>query len=252
MPGAPQPPPRFAGRRLHDVDLSGARLYAPNLEGARLTDAWLRDAELSGVIEGLRVNGVEVAPLIRAELDRRFPERVRLRATDPAGLAGAWTLVEEVWKRTIAGARALPEARLQERVDEEWSLVETLRHLIFTTDSWFGRMVRGRPHPYHPWGVAPSFLHGGAGLGLDPAASPSLDEVLAVRQARSQEVRDAIATITPQELTRRCVPPVAPGYPTEPATVLQCLHVLLDEEWEHSRYAERDLEKLGAGPPEPT
>lgn len=228
------------------MDFSGARLYAPNLEGARLIDAWLRNAELSGVIDGLRVNGVEVGPLIAAELDRRFPERVQLRATDPAGLSSAWALVEDRWRRTLARARTLPEARLYERVDEEWSFVETLRHLLFATDSWFGRMVRQRPRPYHPWGVAPSFLRDGSPFGLEVGASPSLDEVLAVRQGRMQEVRDAIATLTPAELGRRCVPPADPGYPTEPATVLSCLHVLMDEEWEHSRYAERDLEKLEA------
>jgi hypothetical protein len=30
--------------------------------------------------------------------------------------------------------------------------------------------------------------------------------------------------------------------------VLRCLHVLLDEEWEHSHYADRDLGKLGPRP----
>lgn len=28
-----------------------------------------------------------------------------------------------------------------ERVDDEWSLVETLRHLVFAADVWMGRMI---------------------------------------------------------------------------------------------------------------
>jgi hypothetical protein len=78
------------GRRLDDADFSGARLHGPNFEGTRITDGWLRNADISGVIDGLRVNGVDVAPLVQAELDRRFPQRVKLRATDPQGLAEAW------------------------------------------------------------------------------------------------------------------------------------------------------------------
>ena len=30
--------------------------------------------------------------------------------------------------------------------------------------------------------------------------------------------------------------------------MLECLHVILDEEWEHNRYANRDLDVLAARP----
>src|SRR5947209_19714777 len=126
----------YRGERLDDADFSHARLHSTNLEGTRITDGWLRNADISGYIDGLRVNGVEVAPLVEAELDRRFPERVRLRAVDPQGLADAWTLIEEVWRTTVGRAQTLPEALLSQRVDDDWSFVETLRHLIFATDTW--------------------------------------------------------------------------------------------------------------------
>jgi uncharacterized protein YjbI with pentapeptide repeats len=92
----------FRGVRLDDADFSGARLHSPNFEGTRITDGWLREAEISGFIAGLRVNGVEVAPLVEAELDRCFPERVKLRARDPQGLADAWAMIEDVWRTTVA------------------------------------------------------------------------------------------------------------------------------------------------------
>lgn len=236
----------FRGERLDDVDFSGARLHSPNLAGTRITDGFLNGADISGYIDGLRVNGVEVAPLVEAELDRRFPERVKLRAADPQGLDDAWTMIEEVWETTVARARALPEPLLNERADDDWSFVETLRHLTMATDAWLFRMVRHVPRPYHPWGLAGSFLTDPASLGLDYEASPSLDEVLAVRRERMDAVKETMAALTSEEPERVCVPPETPGHPEEARSVLHCLHVILDEEWEHSRYANRDLAVLEA------
>src|SRR5579859_7426140 len=197
----------FRGERLDDADFSGARLHSPNFEGTRITDGWLRNADISADIDGLRVNGIEVAPLVEAELDRRFPQRVKLRAVDPQGLVEAWALIEDVWRTTVARARTLPEPLLFERVDDDWSFVETLRHLILATDTWLIRMVRHVPRPYHPWGLAGSFLTDPAGLGLEYDAHPSLDEVLAVRRDRMDAVKETIAALTSEELERVCVPP---------------------------------------------
>jgi len=236
--------PSLSGARIEDADFSNARLHAANFEGAKLTDAWFYGADISGDLEGLRLNGVEVAPLVAAELDRLFPERVKLRATTPDGLAEAWAMVEETWQATLARARALPEPSLFERVDDEWSFVETLRHLIMATDSWLRRMIKGIERPYHPWGVAGSWLTNPTSWGIDPAADPSLDEVIAVRRERVDEVKQTIASATPEELERICVPPATPGHPSNPRSVLACLHVILNEEWEHNQYCVRDLASL--------
>jgi len=240
--------PSLPGARIEDADFSGARLHAPNFEGVKMTDAWFYGADISGDLEGLRLNGVEVAPLVMAELERRFPERAKLRATDPAGLAEAWAMIEDRWQATVARARALPERSLFQRVDDEWSFVETLRHLVLATDCWLRRMVKGIDRPYHPWGLAGSWLSDPAGWGIDPAADPALDEVLALRRERMDEVRATIAAATPEELERVCRPPEAPGHPNQPHTVRECLHVILDEEWEHNRYAVRDLDLLETRP----
>jgi len=238
----------FAGVRLEDADFSRARLHSPSFEGTRITDAWFFNADISGDLEGLRLNGVEVAPLVEAELDRRFPERAKLRASDPPGLAEAWATLEEIWRTNLARAQALPEPALFERVDDEWSFVETLRHLILATDCWLLRTVKQLARPYHPWGVAGSWLTDPASLGIDPHATPSFLEVLAVRRGRVDMVRETIAGLTAGELERVCVPPDAPGHPREAHTVLHCLHVILNEEWQHSSYANRDLDIIQSRP----
>lgn len=237
--------PALPGARLEDADFSSARLHAPNFEGAKITDAWFYGADISGDLEGLRLNGVEVGPLVTAELERRFPERATLRAADPEGLAEAWTMIEGMWLATAARALELPEPLLYERVDDEWSFVETLRHLVLATDCWLRRMVKGMDRPYHPWGLAGSWLSDPSSWGIDPEAAPSLEEVLALRRERMDEVGQAIRGVSARELERVCVPPESPGHPTREHSVRACLHVILNEEWEHNRYAERDLDILG-------
>jgi len=54
-------------------------------------------------------------------------------------------------------------------------------------------------------------------------------------------VRDFLATVTAEELTATRKNPWAPHYPE---TTLSCLHVILEEEWEHLRYAVRDLDTI--------
>src|SRR3954462_11163180 len=213
--------PSLAGARIEDADFSGARLHAPNFEGAKITDAWFYGADISGDLEGLRLNGIAAAPLGTAELERLSPERAKLRATDPDGLAEAWATVEDTWQSTLARARALPQPSLSARVDDQGSFVETLRHLVMATDCWLRRMIKGIDRPYHPWGLAGSWLTDPAGWGIDPAADPSLEDVLRVRRARMDEVQQTIATVTPEELARTCIPPATPGHPDAPHTVLQ-------------------------------
>ena len=238
----------FRGARLDDPDFSDARLHGASFEGARLTEVWLGnariEANISGSLDGLRINGVEIAPLVEAELDRQYPDRVKLRATDPSGLLKGWTMVEDVWRTTTERAQRHPRAVLHGRVDDDWSFVETLRHLIFAHDCWLNRMVRGEPHPYHQWGLAGPWLSNPSELDIDPIATPSFDEVLQVRHERLDVARATYGALTPTELDRVCVPPDTPGHPMDPHTVRECVQTILEEEWEHARYANRDLDAL--------
>ena len=64
-----------------------------------------------------------------------------------------------------------------------------------------------------------------------------------VRAGRVAMVRDFLAAVTPDELAKRRKNPHDPQYPE---TTLSCLHVILEEEWEHHRYAVRDLDAIEA------
>jgi hypothetical protein len=84
---------------------------------------------------------------------------------------------------------------------------------------------------------------------FDEDADPSLEEVLAMRAQRQAIVGSVIAGLTDEELQRTTDPNPAPGYPKDTVhPVGRCLGAIVNEEWEHSTFAERDLAKLEARP----
>jgi uncharacterized protein YjbI with pentapeptide repeats len=191
---------------FRDADLSGAVFRETDLTGVRMHGVLLVDVELSGLVQGLVVNEVEVGTLIEDELDRRHPERVWLRAGDPDGLRRGWSLLEQLWADTVERIGRLPEEQRQRRVDGEWSAVETLRHLVFVIDSWFSHEVLRADHPFHPWGKGPDFVPALEAMGIDRDASPTFDEVLAVRLDRQATIRNWLATATSDDLERTTAP----------------------------------------------
>jgi uncharacterized protein YjbI with pentapeptide repeats len=103
----------LAGASFDHVDLSGASFYEIDLTGVKIRGAYLRDVDIGGDLDGMRVNGVDVGPLIEAELDRRHPERAKLRPTDAAGFREAWDVIERLWAETVGGAQQLDPALLR-------------------------------------------------------------------------------------------------------------------------------------------
>ena len=61
------------------------------------------------------------------------------------------------------------------------------------------------------------------------------------RGDRQGMVRDFLEEVRPEELAEERANPHAPEHPE---TVLSCLRTILEEEWEHHRYAVRDLDAL--------
>jgi hypothetical protein len=230
----------YRGAEFGDVDMSGATFRETDLSNVRMRGVVLFNADIDGAIDGLKVNGVEVQPLIEAELDRRHPERVVLRPTTPEGVVAACYVLESIWTPTVE--RAVELDAVDRSVDGEWSLAQTLRHLVFVTDAWFGHAVQGEPRPYHPLGLTASFDRGAATYGLDTAATPTLDEVLEARSSRLARLREFGASATQDDLDRLREPNPVPGYPPPKArTAIECLHVIFSDEWLHHRFAARDL-----------
>jgi uncharacterized protein YjbI with pentapeptide repeats len=231
--------------QFHDVVLTGARFRWVDLSGAVIRGALLANVDINGQIENLRINGVDVAPLVEAELNRRYPDRVKMRPSDAAGYREAWDSLERLWGETVERARGLDPELLHERVDGEWSFIETLRHLVFATDAWVRRAFLGEPSPWDPLGLPHDEMPASTPVPRDRDARPSLDEVLALRADRMGTVRRVFAELTDAELAGMTVPVIAPGYPEpESFTVRRCLGAILNEEWEHRLYAERDLDVL--------
>jgi len=150
------------------------------------------------------------------------------------------------WDAVVRRARALPEDLLHERVDGEWSFIETLRHLVFATDAWVLRAVLGDPGALPP---ARSGAQRDAGRHPSSTAQPgrptSLEEILAVRTDRMAAVARVLHELTDERLEKMTLPVLEPGYPeSESFAVRRCLGAVVNEEWLHREYAERDLAGL--------
>jgi hypothetical protein len=230
---------------FREVSFRDARFEDVDLTGVVVSGAYLVDLELTGEFRNLVVNGIDVVPLVEAELDRRYPERPVMRPTDPAGFRVAWDTLERLWSETVGRARRLDPALLHERVDGEWSFIETQRHLVFATDAWINRALLGDPAPWHPLDLPHDDMPDEPSVPRDQEARPSLDEVLAVRAERQAVVRRVIEGLTDDQLAAATTPVTEPGYPESVSFPVQrCVGCIVDEEFWHRTYAERDLAVL--------
>jgi DinB superfamily/Pentapeptide repeats (8 copies) len=239
---------RMRGAQLRNVDLSEADFRDVNFTRAVMRGVELVDVEIDGYIRNLTINEIDVVPLVNAELERRYPELVKLRPKEPAGFREAWDVLEGLWAGTVERAGQLDPALLHESVNEEWSFIETLRHLVFATDCWVKRAILGDPAPWHPLDLPHDQMPDTTAVPRDRTVQPSLDEVLELRRDRMATVRGVVDDLTEESLDARTEPVDAPGWPP-PASyaVGECLLTVFDEEWSHRRYAERDLTILESG-----
>jgi Pentapeptide repeats (8 copies)/DinB superfamily len=178
----------LAGAELRAVDMSGAVFRGVDLTGVVMRGVELVNADIYGEIVNLTVNGVDIGPLVEAELDRRYPDRAAMRPAGPAGFRQAWDTLERLWGQTVARARRLPP-----------------------------------------------------------------EVVLELRRDRMATVRQVIEGLTDAALDGHTEPVHGPGWP-QPRSypVRECLLCILNEEWEHRLYAERDLAVLESRRPDVT
>ncbi|MEM8620727.1 MAG: DinB family protein [Actinomycetota bacterium] len=222
----------FKGASLRGCDLSAVTMRSVDVNGL--------DIDGQDLLFGtLIVNGVDVVPLVDAELNRRFPGRELQSATTPDGLREGWVAVQAAWETTVKStARDLVDAR----VDDEWSLAETLRHLVLVTDAWLRGAIMRVDQPFHEIGqIFTSAPEMGFDMSIFRSDVPSFDEVLAVRAERQQMLTDFLATVRPEFLAEQRNNPWGADWQL---AVSDCVRVILEEEWAHLRYVRRDLEML--------
>lgn len=245
---------RFTG------DLRGAEFRDASLRGARFVSADLSEVVMRGILieraeidspwlvesgEPLLVNGVDVTAYVDAQLDLRFPGRELRRAADPAGLLAAWAVLEESWAQAVARAEAMPAGTVDVSVADEWTFAQTLRHLVMAIDTWLRKAVLEIEQPYHPLGLAHAeFEADGNDVSVFSDRTPTFAEVLDAWGERRTMVRDHLSGLDDAALDQ---PRRNPHDPEHTESVRSCLHTILEESWEHLRYAVRDLDAIEAG-----
>jgi hypothetical protein len=219
----------FKGASVRFSDFSGVTMRGGDVAGL--------DIDSHDLFFGsLFVNGVDVVPLVDAELNRQFPGRELQKAQTPQGLREGWVAVQAAWQMTVA---ATPPELVDAHVEDEWSLAQTLRHLILATDAWLRGGILRIQQPFHEIG---QIFTGAEDMGFDMSvfrvAPATFEEVLAVRAERQLLVTDFLATVTEELLAEDREDPW--GGEWHPS-VGDCIRVILEEEWAHLRYIRRDL-----------
>jgi uncharacterized damage-inducible protein DinB len=163
----------------------------------------------------------------------------------PEAFRRAWADLERLWAETTEKALALGEDRLHESVDGEWSFVQTLRHLVYASDLWVFSVVQGVPDAYDPLDLPfDGYARFPNPIPYERDLRPSLADVLTLRADRVARVRAFLDELTQQQIDstvafRSESWPFDEDFPVGP-----CLATVVNEEWHHRTYAERDLAKL--------
>ena len=228
----------LAGAVFCGADLSGARFRDVNLTNAKISHAWFVNVDIDALVDNVVINGVDVTTYVN-ERDPWYPLRAMLRPSTPDEMRTTWAALGDEWEKTIAVANALPEAALHSSVNEEWSFVQTLQHLVFAMDKWFTAPIL--KENFHPIGLPNTGSVDFPWPGLDYNLTPSVSETLAVRTNRAKRLRGYLSSVAMTEFTRP-IDVLENG--TNP--LQECIHTVLEEEFWHNRYARRDLAQLGA------
>jgi DinB superfamily/Pentapeptide repeats (8 copies) len=228
----------LAGAVFWGADLSGARFRDVNLTGATISHAWLVNVDIDALVDKVVINGVDVTAYVN-ERDPWYPLRAMLRPSNPQDMRATWAALGDEWAKTVTLAGTLPEDRLHESVNDEWSFVQTLRHLVFAMDKWFTAPVLGEA--FDPIGLPNTGSVGFPWPGLDYDQTPTFSDALAVRSDRAERFDGYLATVATTDFTR-------PIDVLENGTnsLQECIYTVFEEEFWHNRYARRDLAELHA------
>ena len=233
---------------FEDRDLAESVFWGVNLRGAMFRDADLSDTtffhttwnnvHIDGEIDRLVVNGVDVTDFVNSR-DRWYPLRTQLMPTTEEGIRASWAALSEEWSRLLDAVSKADASVTDVSVNGEWSLRDTLRHLLFAMDKWFTLPLLGE-REYLSIGLPNLGSQSRPWLGIDLTLQPAFDDVLAVRTAQHQRFEEFLSA-----LDLGALPDTVEIDENGEVPSLLCFHVVLEEEFEHLRYALRDLATLG-------
>lgn len=233
----------FEGATFVRTSFKAATMRACDLSGVTMRSADVHGLDIDGpdlLFGSLLVNGIDVVPLVEAELNRQFPGRELQTAQTLERLRDGWVAVQSAWATTVTDT---PPEMVDAHIDDEWSLAQTLRHLVLVTDAWLRGGIMGIDQPFHDIGqIFSSAPEMGFDMSIFRTEVPTLAEILEVRTERQQMVTDFLTDVTQELLTEARDNPWGVGdwHPT----VGDCVRVILEEEWAHLRYIRRDLALL--------
>lgn len=238
------------GEEFEDRDLSESVFWGVNLRKGTFRDAdfsgstffhteW-RDVSIDGVIDRLVVNGVDVTSYVNQN-DAWYPLRIQLSPESVEDMRATWEVLCREWERLFDRLSEMQPQAATTSVNGEWSLRDTLRHLMFAMDKWFTWPILGE-RLFTPIGLPNSGSKDGDWPGLDRDADPDFASVMEVRKVKAAVFTKYLSSLDLEQLPAEVV---VPENGTVPA--LMCFHVVFEEEFEHLRYATRDLSILTSG-----
>lgn len=238
------------GEEFEDRDLSDSVFWGVNLQRTLFRDADLSGARffhtrwsnvsVDGLVDGLVVNGVDVTDFVNAN-DRWYPLRTQLEPSTAVELQHTWARLCDEWSSVIERAAVIGAGTETRSVNGEWSLRDTLRHLVFAMDKWFCWPILGE-RSFASIGLPNAGSQALDWPGLERDADPGYDDVQTVRRQYVDRFTDYIADVDLGSL-----PATVEVIENGPVPAVMCFHVVLEEEFEHLRYILRDLDAIGAG-----
>ncbi|MFZ9580558.1 MAG: DinB family protein [Ilumatobacteraceae bacterium] len=236
------------GEEFEDRDLSESVFWGVQMTNATFRDAVLNgstffhteweNVSIDGVINGLVINGVDVTGYVNAN-DRWYPLRTQLFPQTVEGLNSTWSAIRAEWDSVMARVPSMGADVVTTSVNGEWSLRDTLRHLLFAMDKWFTWPILG-VREFSAMGLPNTGSQGLEWPGIDMGVDPSFAEVVAARAQRTRAFTDHLASLDMSN-----VPETVEVLENGTVPGLMCFHVVFEEEFEHLRYALRDLATLG-------
>ena len=232
----------LGGALFHNVNLGGAKFDDVNLSGASLRNANLENFTIEDAyIAGMTIFGLRVDLLISDEMDRRDPERVWLRMSDPFDPACVRRVLQRLdevrrsFRETLLAAE--PGLLTVRPAPDQWSAVEIVRHLLYAEDLFLNRRILGNTEPWNRLGLLPDFLISDpayAGVGSEP--TDDLGKILESWEALHAHMRHYVAEVTAEQL-RSGLRDLAYGQ----GTVGGVLQGMAQHDLDHIRQAEAAL-----------